>query len=156
VVEQLGELERGGDGGERVALVFPLHHFADSALDRLGDVVDVLRLHARLERVLDDFGEVALQLGAAEVGQNFLPVGLVLVLAEVRLELAGENLERRALAGAVGADETEHLARTRHRQTVQLERVGTVAMRGVALEILGQIDDSRLLQKDISKQSRKR
>ena len=45
-----------------------------------------------------------------------LPVGRRVKLAEVGLELAGEDLESGGLADAVGADEPEDLASTRHRQ----------------------------------------
>lgn len=41
----------------------------------LGDVVHVLRLDDGLEVVLQDAREVVLQLAAAEIGQDLLPVG---------------------------------------------------------------------------------
>lgn len=43
-------------------------------LDGLWDLVDVLRLHDGPQIVLQDFGEVVLQLGPSEVGQDLLPV----------------------------------------------------------------------------------
>ena len=50
-----------------------------------------------------------MQLAAAVVGEDLGPVGRVVEAAEVGLELAGQHLERRALADAVGADQAEHL-----------------------------------------------
>lgn len=47
-------------------------------LDRLWDLVDVLRLDDGPQVVLQDFGEVVLQLGASEVGQDLLPVWRIL------------------------------------------------------------------------------
>ena len=56
-------------------------------------------------------------------------------------ELVGQNLERCALADTVGAHETQHLSGARVGQSVQLERVGPIAMRGLRVEILGQVDN---------------
>lgn len=47
-------------------------------LDGLWDLVDVLRLHDGTQVVLQDFGEVVLQLRASEVGQDLLPVWRIL------------------------------------------------------------------------------
>lgn len=47
-------------------------------LDGLWDLVDVLRLHDGPQIVLQDFGEVVLQLGPSEVGQDLLPVWRIL------------------------------------------------------------------------------
>lgn len=58
-------------------------------LDGFGDLVDVLRLHDGPQVVLQDLGEVVLQLGASEVGQDLLPVGGVLE------EDTGETIRRR-------------------------------------------------------------
>ena len=49
-----------------------------AALDDAGDVVDILRLDERLEVVLEHLGEVVLQLGAAEVLENLLPIWRIL------------------------------------------------------------------------------
>lgn len=47
-------------------------------LHRLWDLVDVLRFHDGPQVVLQDFGEVVLQLGSSEVGQDLLPVWRIL------------------------------------------------------------------------------
>ena len=65
-----------------------------------------------------------------------------IVAAEVRLQLACEDLERGALANTVRPDEPEHLARARRRQTVELERVSGVPMGDFGVEVRGQVDDS--------------
>lgn len=43
-------------------------------LDSFGDLVDVLWLYDGLEVVLQDLGEIVLQLGASEISQDLLPV----------------------------------------------------------------------------------
>lgn len=53
-------------------------HLPDVALNRLGDVVYVLRLNDRLHIVLKNAREEVLQLAAAEVCEDLLPVRRVL------------------------------------------------------------------------------
>mmetsp|Transcript_22633 Transcript_22633/g.55829 ORF Transcript_22633/g.55829 Transcript_22633/m.55829 type:complete len:494 (-) Transcript_22633:8-1489(-) len=124
-----------------VHLVLDLDDPLDGPLDVLGDAVDVLRLDRGLQAVLEDAREVALQLAAAEVPQHLLPVRRRVVLTQIGLQLACQDLEGRRLADAVGADESEHLAWPRHRQAVQLECVGTETVRGVLAEVLGKVND---------------
>mmetsp|Transcript_35444 Transcript_35444/g.88930 ORF Transcript_35444/g.88930 Transcript_35444/m.88930 type:complete len:416 (+) Transcript_35444:840-2087(+) len=128
------------------ALVLLVNHLLHVATHRLGDVVHVLRLDDRLDVVLQHAREVVLQLRPAEVEQDLLPVGHVFKPAEVGLELAGQHLQCRRLANAVGADEAQHLTRARHRQPVQLEGVGAVAVGGFALQVLRQVDDLDCLE----------
>jgi hypothetical protein len=63
-----------------VELQFGIEHLRDShrALDRLGDVVDVLRLDQGLQVVFQDFREIVLQLRSPEVFEDFLPIWRVL------------------------------------------------------------------------------
>ena len=63
-----------------VALQLRVEHLrhGERALDRAGDVVHVLRLDERLQVILQHLREVVLQLGAAEVLQDLLPVRRVL------------------------------------------------------------------------------
>ena len=77
------KVEGGQDILDVVALVLTVEHLVDGllALDRAGDVVDVLRLDERLEVVLEHFGEVVLELGTSEVLQDLLPIRGVLFLA---------------------------------------------------------------------------
>lgn len=60
---------------------------------------------------------------------------------EVGLELAREDLECGRLADTVRADEAEDLARARRGQSMELERVGRVAVRHLRLEVGRQVDD---------------
>mmetsp|Transcript_20895 Transcript_20895/g.53905 ORF Transcript_20895/g.53905 Transcript_20895/m.53905 type:complete len:308 (+) Transcript_20895:927-1850(+) len=124
-----------------VALVLLAQDVAHLPLHCLRDVIHVLRLDDRLEVVLEHAREEVLQLRAAKVLQDLLPVGRTLELAEVGLLLPREDLERGRLANAVGPDQSEHLARPRHRQPVQLERVGPISVRGRRLEVLWKVDD---------------
>lgn len=82
-----------------------------------------------------------LKLGSTEIFQNLLPIRGIVVTSQVGLELAAENLQGRALSNTVCADQTQHLARTRHWQPVQLEAVGGITMCYLSLEIGGQVDD---------------
>lgn len=111
------------------------------ALDSPGDLVDVLRLDNSLEVVLQNLGEVVLQLRATEVLENLLPVWWVVETAQVWLELSAQNLQRRALANTVCSNKTQNLARSGHRQSVQLEAVCRVAVSDLRLEVGGQVDD---------------
>lgn len=104
-----------------VTLVLILKELADLAGDNLGNVIDVLRLDDGLQVILENLGEVVLEFGTTEVLQNILPVGRVVELAEVGLQLAGQDLQGCGLADTVGTDQTQDLARTGHGQTMQLE-----------------------------------
>lgn len=82
-----------------------------------------------------------MQLGSAEVLQDLLPIRGVVIATQVRLQLATENFECCTLANTVGSNKTEDLAGTGHRQTVELETVGRVAMGDLAFQVGGQVDD---------------
>lgn len=60
---------------------------------------------------------------------------------EIGLHFPRQYLERGTLANAVGAHQSQDLTGTGHGQSMQFEAVGSVAMGGVLLQILGQIDD---------------
>ena len=62
------------------------------------------RLDGDAQIVLEHASEVLLQLRAAVVGEDLVPVGRLLRLAQVGLQLAREHVERRRLADAVGAE----------------------------------------------------
>lgn len=134
-------------------------HALVGAPDSLGDLVHILGLDDGLEVILQKLGEVVclrsqqeittetlaplrtLQLRATEVLDDVLPVGGVVVSAQVGLELAAQNLESGTLADTVGSDETQNLSRPGHRQAMQLEAVGAIAVGDLALEVGGQVDD---------------
>ena len=59
-------------------LVLLVEQLLHRAAHRLRDLIHVLRFDDGLEVVLEDLGEVVLQLRAAEVRQNVRPVGRVL------------------------------------------------------------------------------
>ena len=84
---------------------------------------------------------LTLKLRTTEVLENLLPVWRVVEATQVRLELSAQNLQRRTLSDTVCTDQTQHLARTGHRQPVQLETVGRVSMGDLGLEVRGQVDD---------------
>jgi hypothetical protein len=82
-----------------------------------------------------------LQLGTTEILQNLLPVRRVIVAAQVRLQLATQNLQRGTLSDTVCSNETEDLTGTGHGQTVKLEAVGGVTVGDLALQVGGQVDN---------------
>mmetsp|Transcript_192 Transcript_192/g.660 ORF Transcript_192/g.660 Transcript_192/m.660 type:complete len:544 (-) Transcript_192:139-1770(-) len=114
---------------------------AHLALHGARDVIDVLRLHDSLNVVFQNFGEIVLEFATAKVRQDLSPVRGVVVATKVRLELTSQHLERRALANTVRPDKTQDLSGPRHGQTVQLEAVRAIAVGGLLLQALGQIDD---------------
>jgi hypothetical protein len=82
-----------------------------------------------------------LQLRATEILQNLLPIGRIIVPAQVGLQLATENLQSCTLSDTIRADQSQNLARTGHGQSMQLEAVGRVSMRDLSLEVRRQVDD---------------
>lgn len=127
--------------------------------DSLGNLIDVLGLDDGLQVILEHLGEIVwptslcipiavgdwvrptLEFRATEVLENLLPVRRIIIATQVGLQLSAENLQCRALANTVCANETQHLARTGHRQPVQLEAVGRVSMGDLGLEVRRQVDD---------------
>jgi hypothetical protein len=85
---------------------------------------------------------LTLKLGTTEVLDDVLPVRRVIVAAQIRLQATTENLQGSTLSDTVGSNETKDLPRPGHRQTVQLEAVGTISVGDLALEVCGQVDDS--------------
>lgn len=78
--KNLRELQPFTDCVEVIELELILQHLVNGhfALDGTRNVVDVLRLDQCLQVILQDLGEVVLQLGSTEVLQNLLPVWGVL------------------------------------------------------------------------------
>lgn len=129
----------------------------------LGDLIHVLGLNDGLEIILEELGEVVcrgwlahvvistsglnsssgltLQLRTTEVLDDFLPVRRIVMAAEIGLELSAENLQCSTLANTVGSNQSENLSRSGHRETMQLEAVGAIAMGDLAFQIGRQVDD---------------
>ena len=85
--------------------------------------------------------EVLLELRAAEVFENFSPLGQFLKVAQIWPHVTAQNTEGRRLANTVGAHETKHLACTWRRQSVQFEAVRAVAMSHLPLQSFWQVYD---------------
>ena len=117
-------------------LVLGLKDLSDKPPDRPGDVVHVLGLDGSLDVVLEDLGEVVLELASAEVEQDLPPVWGRVVFAEVGLHLTGQDLQGRRFADAVCPHEAEDLTRPGHGKAMQLEGIGTIAVCGVPVKIL--------------------
>lgn len=111
------------------------------AANGLGELVDILRLHNGGQVVFQKLCEVVLKLGAPEVLDDVLPVRRVVEPAQVGLQFSTEDLQSGTLADTVRSNETQHVSRPRHRQSVQLEAVGGVSVGDLALEVGGQVDD---------------
>mmetsp|Transcript_40814 Transcript_40814/g.89258 ORF Transcript_40814/g.89258 Transcript_40814/m.89258 type:complete len:226 (+) Transcript_40814:1469-2146(+) len=135
------QLKLGGEVCRHFPLVFLLKDFAHLPSYTFGNFVNVLRLDHCLQPILEDSCKVRLQLTAAEVSQDLLPVRRRVILPQVGLQLAGQDGQRCGLPNAVGAYEAQDLSWTRHRQPVQLEGIGAIPMRRLRAQVLGQVDD---------------
>lgn len=116
-------------------------------------MIDILRLDECLQIVLEDLGEVVLQLRATEVFENLLPVRGILdgkyigdgarepqeqthiVAAKVRFQFSGEDLECSTLANTVGTNKPEYLAWSRGRKPMELEGVCGVTVRDLRFQV---------------------
>ena len=94
-------------------------------------MIHVLWFDQGLKVVLQNLGEVILELRSTEILENFLPVWRILgvgnrisvcgcssemhvtyiVSSEIGFEFPGQDLQRRALPNTVGSNETKHLTR---------------------------------------------
>ena len=127
---------------EYPSLVARLEHLSHLLTSEQPNEIGVeLRLDDDLQVVLEHARKVVLQVGAAVVVVDIHPVGRLLHLAEIRLELSGEHAQRRRLANAVRAEQPQDVARARRRQPVELERVDAVLVRRVRLQVVRQVDD---------------
>ena len=100
-------------------------------------MIHVLWFDQGLKVILQDLGEVILELRSTEILENFLPVWWILgvgnytsvcgysgvhvtyiVSSKIGLELSGQNLQSRALSDAVSSHETKHLTRSRGRKSM--------------------------------------
>jgi len=101
-------------------------------------VIYVLRFDQGLEVVLQNLGEVILELRSTEILENFLPIWWILdvgnrtsvcgypsgiyvtyvVSSKIRLEFSGQNLQSCALSDTVSPHETKHLTRSRGRESM--------------------------------------
>jgi hypothetical protein len=64
-----------------------------------------------------------------------------IVAPKVGLEFPCQNFEGRALADAVGTDQTQDLTWSWGRKSMQLERVGCVSMRNLCIEVRREVDN---------------
>ena len=113
--QEMIQLELVAHALQHAALVARLEELAHLPAEVLRNEIDVLDLHLRHQVVHEDALQVVLQVAAAVVLQNVLPVGGIQEVAEIGLQLAGENLavtahykkhlQRRRLADTVGSDE---------------------------------------------------
>mmetsp|Transcript_414 Transcript_414/g.1009 ORF Transcript_414/g.1009 Transcript_414/m.1009 type:complete len:224 (+) Transcript_414:1150-1821(+) len=129
-----------------LSLVFLREDLPDLAGHLLRDLVHVLRLDHGLEAVLQQALDVRLQLAAAEVGEDLLPVGRRVVPAKVGLQLPGQDRQRGRLADAVRSHEAQDLPWPGRRQPVQLEGVCAVTVRRVLRQVLRKVDDGDRLE----------
>ena len=103
--------------------------------------IDILGFDKCLHVLLEHFSEEGLQLTATEVLQHFFPLGRLFEVAQIRPHVAAQNAEGRRLADAVRTHESQHLAGTWGRKSVQLEAVSAVPVRHLTLQAFGQVDD---------------
>ena len=106
-----------------------------------GDAVNVLNFGQSLHIVFEQPFEVILELAAAEVSQDLFPLWRILVSAEVGLQGATEDSQRRGFADSVCSDQAENFSWPWHRESMKLETVGAVSMSDLFREAFGQVDN---------------
>lgn len=94
-----------------------------------------------LQVVFQNLGEIVLKFRTTEVLENILPIRRVIKVTQVWLHFTSQNLQSGRLANTVCTNQTQHLARTRTRQTMELERVGRVTVSDFLFQVGGQVDD---------------
>jgi len=85
--------------------------------------------------------EVVLEFGPPVGVEDRLPAGRVIELPEIGGDLAGQQPYRRRLPDAVRAEHPGHVPVLGDREPVQPEGVLAVAVGGLFLEFLGEVDD---------------
>jgi hypothetical protein len=119
-----------------VLLIQPLTH---GAFCSLGDLIDVLGLDNGLQVLLQDASKVVLQLRATEVREDLTPGWCVLLEGQAKGLMRTETYI--VLANTVLSDESKHLTCTGCGEAMKLERIGAIAMSGLLLQVLGQVND---------------
>jgi hypothetical protein len=82
-----------------------------------------------------------LKLRTPEILQDLLPVRGIVISSKIRLELATQDLQCCTLADSVRTNQSQHLSRARHRQSVKLEAICGVSMCDLGFKVRRQIDD---------------
>lgn len=130
-------------------------------------MIHVLWLDQGLEIVLQNLGEIILELRSTEVLENFLPVRWILdvrnptsecgyppkihityiVSSKIGFEFSSQNLQCCALSDTVCSHEAKHLTGSRSRESVQFESVGGITMRDLRFQVGRQVDDRNSLKR---------
>jgi hypothetical protein len=122
-------------------IVLRLENIRQFSFDGTWDVIHILGFDGGLQGVLQDLGEIVLELAATKMNQNFLPIRRSVVSSQVGFHLTRQDFESCGLSNTVGPDQSQHLTRTGHGKSMQLERVGTISVSGVLLKIFWKIND---------------
>ena len=107
--------------GENICLVGD--DFLNRAFHETRNNVDVLGLDDSFQIIFQNFCKIVLELGPPEMGQDLLPVGRTAMFAQVGLEFAGKNFERRRLADSIGSNQTQNLARSGRWEPVRKKKL---------------------------------
>jgi hypothetical protein len=113
----------------------------DFSFNSFGDVIDVLRFDGGLHPVFEDFGKIVLKLTSAEMNQYFFPIRRSIIATQVRFQFSGQDFDSCRLSDTVRSNESKNLTRTRHWETMEFERIGSVSMRRVSFQIFWQINN---------------
>jgi len=82
-----------------------------------------------------------LKLRTPEILQNLLPVRRTVISSKIWLKLATQDLQCCALAYSVCTNQSQHLSRAWHRQSVELEAICGVSVCDLGFKVRRQIDD---------------
>ena len=89
---QVVELQGIAHGTLDVTFVTGIQKLLHLTADLLGNRIDVLDLHTSHQVVHENTLQVVLELAATEILQNIFPVGRIVEVAKIGLQLAGKNL----------------------------------------------------------------
>lgn len=108
-----------------------------SRADSLRNLINILGLDYSLQIILQQLGEVVLQFGTTEVLDDILPIGGIVELSKIGLELSAKNFESCTLSDTVGTNETQNISRSWHGKPVEFEAVRGITVGDLALEVGG-------------------
>ena len=103
--------------------------------------IDILNLDKCLQVILQHPSEVLLEFWATEVFDNSLPLGGLSEVTQVGPHVVTQDAEGCWLADTIRAYETENLAYTGRRESVQLEAISAISVSHLSFKALGKVDD---------------
>ena len=140
VIEYRIEFEFRENLGKHVPLVSALQERPYRTFEDLGNIVNILGFRGDLQRLFGYGLEEIEQLCSGILLEDLFPCNFGIEIPEVGPELAGEDLDCRALPDTIGTEDTGYLAFRRDGETIQSKAVLAIAV-GRVFQFLGKADD---------------